>query len=39
VTTGAIKATVSGSISSGALASSLCTVMSSMGLVNVTFSA
>ena len=38
-TSGVAKQTVSGSISSGALASSLCTVMSSMGLINVTFSA
>ena len=39
VTTGATKQAVSGSISSGALASSLCTALSTMGLINVTFSA
>lgn len=39
MSTAVAKQTVSGSISSGALASSLCTVMSSMGLINVTFSA
>ena len=39
VTTCVAKPTVTGSISSGALASSLCAQLSSMGLVNVTFAA
>lgn len=39
MSTGSTKLSVSGSISSGALASSLCTALSSYGLINVTFSA
>lgn len=39
VTTCVTRQTVSGSISSGALASSMATAMSNLGLANVTFSA
>jgi len=39
VTTCTARQAVSGSISSGALASSLANAMSTLGLVNVTFSA
>lgn len=39
VTTATARQAVSGSISSGALASSLAFAMSTLGLVNVTFSA
>ena len=39
VTSGVIRQTVSGSISSGALASSVAAALSAYGLANVTFSA
>lgn len=39
VTTGVTRQTVSGSISSGALASSMATALSNLGFANVTFSA
>lgn len=39
VTTCVTRQTVSGSISSGALASSMATALSNLGLANVTFSA